>query len=69
MSYEFNISKNGKHVFATHERSCNDQHKALELWQMFEQRFPESEGYKVTCTEFLVRGIRFNDQADLFNPR
>lgn len=31
MSIEFNISLNGKHFFATHERSCKNSNEAYEV--------------------------------------
>lgn len=50
MYIEFNISLNGKHFFATHERSCTDSNKADEVKKVLLEKFPESEGYEVTAT-------------------
>jgi len=49
MYIEFNISLNGKHLFATHERSCRDSDKANTLKEILVVKFPESEGYKVSA--------------------
>jgi hypothetical protein len=56
MYYEFNVSKNGSHFFATHERSVTTESKAKELHAVLVEKFPESEGYKVTCTYWEKRG-------------
>jgi hypothetical protein len=50
MYIEFNISLNGKHFFATHERSCTDSTKGEQLKKVLQEKFPESEGYKVTAS-------------------
>jgi hypothetical protein len=50
MYIEFNISLNGRHFFATHERSCTDSSKAEELKRVLLFKFPESQGYKVTAS-------------------
>lgn len=53
MHYEINVSKDGRHVFATHPRSVTTAREAARLCDMFEQAFPETEDYKidVTCKE------------------
>lgn len=56
MSYEINVSKNGKHYFATHERSINSMEKLLELKNQFEIAFPEKEGFKLDFTEIVRAG-------------
>ncbi len=50
MYIEFNISLNGKHLFATHERSCGDSNSADEVKKILLEKFPESEGYKVSAS-------------------
>jgi penicillin-binding protein-related factor A (putative recombinase) len=50
MGYEINVSKNGKHYFATHERSLPYTKEAEEAFKDFKVRFPEEEGFNVTIT-------------------
>ena len=51
--YEINVALNGRHLFATHERSM--QHKLLEdamdMLHLMSEKFPADEGYHVTMTE------------------
>ncbi len=53
MGYEINVSQNGRHLFATHERSMSNKllEQALDMMHLMCDKFPESEGYKVTMTE------------------
>ena len=51
--YEINIALNGKHFFATHERSLTDQRKMLDCLKVFKEKFPESEGYSITVSEIV----------------
>jgi len=48
MSYEINVSLNGRHYFATHTRSLTYEPDALALFEHFKKLFPESEGYELT---------------------
>ena len=50
MYYEINVSRNGKHIFATHQRSCTSSYDLNILVPLFEAKFPDSEGYKVTVS-------------------
>jgi len=50
--YEINVSLNGKHFFATAPRSCRDEEDARRLMADFKTRFPESEGFQVTCAHW-----------------
>lgn len=50
MYFEINVSLNGRHFFATSERSIQDAGKAESLYKVFLKKFPESEGYRVTVT-------------------
>jgi hypothetical protein len=51
MFYEINVSKDGRHYFATHERSLIGKVEALKAYHDFVKRFPASEGFYVTLTE------------------
>lgn len=52
MYYEINVTLNGKHLFATDERSITTQTKLDEMYKLFTEKFPESEGYKLDVTEW-----------------
>ena len=54
--YEINISLNGKHFFATAERSIRDENKLKEVYNVLKEKFPEEDGYKITVTEWITRG-------------
>lgn len=50
MYYEINVSKDGKHLFATAERSITNNLKAEKVYNLFKEKFPESDGYKIDIT-------------------
>lgn len=54
--YEINVAKNGRHFFATAERSCVTEEKAREVVKELRTRFPESEGFEVSCVYTKVGG-------------
>ena len=64
--YEINVSLNGKHLFATAERSITSKQKMEEMYKLFEQKFPKSEGYTLDVTLWEKRGtpiIWHNEKA------
>jgi hypothetical protein len=50
MFYEINVAKNGKHYFATAERSILHKDSAKEIVKHFKTVFPKSEGYSISCS-------------------
>ena len=60
MAYEINIALNGTHFFATHDRSLSGcyEKQVREMFEDFKQRYPESEGFKVTITYYETRGTQ-----------
>lgn len=52
MYYEINVSKNGYHFFATAERSITTQQQAEKMYKLFKEKFPESEGYSISVTQW-----------------
>lgn len=51
---EINVAKNGRHFFATAPRSIHtypENHYA-EVLKTFLEKFPESEGYKITAVKW-----------------
>lgn len=56
MYYEINVSKEGTHFFATAKRSLETRFKAREMFMLFKEKFPESEGYELWVTCWTTRG-------------
>lgn len=54
--YEINVSLNGKHLFATDERSITSRERMEEVYKLFEQKFPKSEGYILDVTLWVKSG-------------
>ena len=52
MYYEINVSLNGKHFFATAERSITNPWDLKDKLNIFIEKFPESEGYKISVTKW-----------------
>ena len=52
MYYEINVSLNGRHLFATAERSATNEREAKRLYNLFKEKFPEAEGYDITITKW-----------------
>ena len=48
MGYEINVSLNGKHFFATHERSITNKWELQKVLKVFAEKFPSEEGYKIS---------------------
>ena len=62
--YEINISKNGQFVFATAERSATSESSAKKLFKLLKEKFPESEGYKITITYWECVGHLVSQRSD-----
>lgn len=58
MFYVINVSYKGKHFFATAEHSLLDYDAAYACFCEIKNRFPEAEGYKVECTQWVSAGER-----------
>lgn len=56
MHYEINVSHNGKHLFATAERSLTTLGEAKRVYDKIKKVFPESEGFKLTVTKWQMVG-------------
>ena len=52
MYYEINVSLNGKHLFATAERSIVNTFQLQKVYNLFKEKFPEEDGYNITVTEW-----------------
>jgi hypothetical protein len=55
---EINVSKNGKHFFATAQRSAKTIGAAADILEVFKLKFPENEGYKINVTYWECTGRR-----------
>ena len=53
---EINVSRNGVHFFATAKRSARTLEQAVVLIMEIKKRFPESEGFDVSATEWRALG-------------
>lgn len=69
MGYEINVSKNGKHYFATHERSLPYTKEAEEAFKDLKTRFPEEEGFNVTIVYHPTTsyGCHLDEGGNLIN--
>lgn len=47
MYYEINVSLNGKHFFATAERSIMNKYDLEKVYKVFKEKFPKEEGYEI----------------------
>ena len=61
MYYEINVLKDGKHLFATDKRSIEFYWDLEKVYRIFEQKFLEYEGYKITVTKWETRGLAIED--------
>ena len=62
MSYEINVAKDGKHLFATHERSLSSLRQTAEVVSRLEISFPEAEGYSITVSEICTIGKQISEE-------
>lgn len=55
---EINVAKDGRHFFATAPRSIHTypEDHYNEVLETFKEKFPESEGYKITAVKWESRG-------------
>ena len=54
--YEINVSRNGIHFFATHQRSITDERTLKRILEVFKEKFPTSEGYQILATAQYAYG-------------
>lgn len=64
MYYEINVSLNGSHFFATHERSITTRTKLKQVYESLLKAFPQSEGYEISISLNSVIG-EFINPAEL----
>lgn len=56
MHYEINISLNGKHFFATSERSITSDYKLREVYDALKNKFNENDGYSFDVIKYQTVG-------------
>lgn len=56
MYYEINVCYNGEHMFATHQRSIRSRAELCRVYEQFQVKFPESEGYRMDITQWVETG-------------
>ena len=61
MYYEINVSKDGKHLFATAKRSISFYWELERVYRIFEEKFPKYEGYEITVTHWIETGFEIKD--------
>jgi hypothetical protein len=61
MWYEINVSKDGKHYFATDKRSITTLARALDVRERLKMAMPEEEGFEYTITHWNTVGIQISN--------
>lgn len=56
MWYEINVSLNGRHFFATHKRSLQQESEMKKVLGVMVEKFPESEGFKINLSKWEESG-------------
>ena len=64
MYYEINVSLNGAHLFATAPRSIGSREELKRIGDLFREKFPEADGYKITATEWRTTGKNIDIDAE-----
>ena len=62
MYYEINVSLNGKHFFATAERSVTGEWRLREVYKVLKEKFPKEEGYEISVTRWDKVGHHINTE-------
>jgi hypothetical protein len=60
MYYEINVTLNGKHFFATAERSITNRWDLNNKLKIFIDKFPKEEGYEISVTKWEKVGVTVN---------
>lgn len=63
MYYEINVALNGQHFFATAKRSLTSKPVFLKAYRVIRAKFPESEGYGISATEYREVGTPVDTEA------
>lgn len=60
MYYEINVTLNGKHFFATAERSITNRWDLNNKLKIFIDKFPKEEGFEISVTKWEKVGVTVN---------
>ena len=60
MYYEIIVALNGKHFFATAERSVTTSWELERVLAVFREKFPATEGYNIIVTKWSKIGEEIN---------
>ena len=66
MYYEINIALNGKHFFATSDRSVTNKWKLKEVYKVLKEKFPTEEGYDITVSHIETVGKHIDMEQEEF---
>lgn len=66
MYWTINVSLNGTHFFATGDHSISTDRQLKPVLKTIIEKFPESEGYKVTATFWRNSGDYYEDVDALY---
>lgn len=58
MHYEINVSINGRHLFATAERSLTDKVQCIRVYDMLAKRFLKEDGFEINISLIERSGMR-----------
>lgn len=53
--YRINVTRNGRYLFATEQGGLTYGETAKEIFKLFKEKFPESEGYKISVAQYVCR--------------
>lgn len=56
MYYEINVSKDGRHFFATDKRSITTERALKEVYPVIKDKFPIEEGYSILVSYTKTMG-------------
>lgn len=65
MYYEINVSKDGRHFFATAKRSITSKEELKIKLQVIMEKFPEDEGYTVMVFYYPESGSTISVESIL----
>jgi hypothetical protein len=54
--YRINVSKDGYYLFATEQGQLTSLKEAKKVYDILKEKFPDSQGYEVTCTRWEGTG-------------
>lgn len=66
MYYEINVTLNGKHLFATAERSITNKWKLKEVYDIIKNKFPKEEGYDISVSKYETTGKSVDVEREEF---